>query len=66
MRNWNVSALLILLYLATFWVWRTWPSRLGFVVVGLIAAGLMGLAIGRGLRRGYFASRIDLFRTFTL
>jgi|GEM_PF-1498408 len=61
MRNWSVSALLIPLYLGAFWIWRVWPSRISFVVVGLVVAGLMSLAIRRGWRRNYFANRLDLF-----
>lgn len=60
MRNWNVSAVMIPLYLGAFWIWRAWPSRVGFVVVGLMVAGLMSLVIAWGQRNQYFANRIDL------
>lgn len=60
MRNWTVSAVMIPLYLGAFWIWRAWPSRVSFVVVGLVVAGLMSLAIAWGRRHHYFANRIDL------
>jgi len=60
MRNWIISLLMIPLYLGAFWIWRAWPSRVGFVVVGLLVAGVMTLLIQWGRRHNYFANRIDL------
>jgi len=60
MKNWNVSVALVPLYLGTFWIWRLWPSRGSFIVVGILSAVLMSLVIRYGQRRNYFANRLDL------
>lgn len=60
MKSWSFSIGLLLEYLLTFQLWRTFPGRAEFLVVGILAVIAMTLGLRRAARFGYFADRSDL------
>jgi hypothetical protein len=59
-RSWWFSLSLLLGYLITFQLWRTFSDRTAFLVVGILAVIAMVAGMRRAARRGYFVNRSDL------
>ena len=60
MKSWSFSLALLLEYLLTFQLWRTFPNRSAYLAVGGLAVIVMSAGIRRAARRGYFPDRPDL------
>ena len=60
MKSWSFSVVLLLGYLITFQLWRTFSDRTAFLVFGILAVIAMVAGMRRAAQRGYFADRSDL------
>ncbi|HEX4146733.1 MAG TPA: hypothetical protein VHY91_24765 [Pirellulales bacterium] len=60
MRSWWFSLALLLGYLLTFQLWRTFPDRAAFLVFGALAVIGMVAGMRRAARQRYFVDRSDL------
>ena len=59
-KRWYFSILQLLIYMGTFLYWKWFPSRLGFVVGGIVSVTAMSLLMWSAARRHYFVNRVDL------
>ncbi|MFT5495743.1 MAG: hypothetical protein ACI9TH_001136 [Kiritimatiellia bacterium] len=59
-KNWYYTLIQMGIYVATFSAWKVFPSRLGFVLGGLAAFGLMMGLMRWAYQRGYFIGSTDL------
>lgn len=58
--RWYFSILQLLIYVSTFLYWKHYPSRLAFVLGGLVSATILSLLMVYAARRNYFVNRVDL------
>ena len=59
MRNWNYSLGMLVTYFCVFAVWRIFPSRACFLVVGTVAVLALIAGMIRAAKAGYFVNRVD-------
>lgn len=59
MKSWWFSLALFVGYLITFQLWRIFPDRAAFLVVGIVAVIAMSVGMVLAARRGYFVDRSD-------
>ena len=57
--SWSYSLLMLVTYVTLFVYWKFFPSRVGFVLGGCLALGVLVLGYWRAWRRGYFTNRVD-------
>ncbi len=60
MKNWSYSLALLPLYLGTFALWQSFPTRWLYVVGGAVTTLVMAALLVRAAGRGYFAGALDL------
>jgi hypothetical protein len=58
--RWRYSLWLLLTYVIVFLLWRFFPSRPAFLVVGGLAVWFLVAGMLRARRAGYFVNRVDL------
>ncbi|WP_339909631.1 hypothetical protein [Symmachiella dynata] len=58
--RWYFSILQLLIYVGTFLFWKWYPSRIGFIVGGVVSVSIMSLLLVFAARRKYFVNRVDL------
>ncbi len=59
-RGWSYSLQMLVTYVSVFLFWRAFPSRAGFVVVGIVACCFLVASMVRASIRGYFVNRVDI------
>jgi hypothetical protein len=59
-KSWSFSLALLLVYLITFQLWRTFSDRSAFLVFGILAVIVMVAGMSRAAQRCYFVDRSDL------
>lgn len=59
MRNWTYSLWMLVTYISVFAVWRVYPSRACFLLVGGAAVAALIVGMIRAAKNGYFLNRVD-------
>ena len=60
-KSWWFSLVLLLEYLITFQLWKTFSDRTAFLAFGVLAVIAMVAGMRRAARQGYFVDRSDRF-----
>jgi len=60
LRHWYYSLLMLVTYVSVFLFWKQFPSRVNFIVGGVVAVTLLTAGLAWAWRRKYFVNRIDL------